>query len=398
MFRFVYGLPAARRIARAMARTVTWDELRSLASFRAQRGCAISLYLDLDPADSPTPRTADMRLNSLLDEAGKAQRSNGANLSHDARVGLRNDVERIRAYFDAEFDRDGAHGLALFCDGLDGVWESLALIDAVPDAVTVAGRFQLSPLVQLVGRGEGALVVFVGREQGRFYRMRAGRLREVTDLWDEQHGKHDQGGWSQARYQRHIEKLVGDHLREVAEEIDRRVRRENGKVEVVIVSPEETRAELGPLLSHDVKSAIVGWTSGGAHVSAAGLEELVKPILDRSRAEAERELVDRWREAVGRNGRAAAGWETTLEAASDARVETLLVSNGANREAWRCPECGRGSAVPGECALDGTAMQRVENGLDVAVHLTLLHGGRVKVLEHVQDLGPAAGIGALLRF
>ena len=32
-----------------MAATVTWDSLRELAAFARENGCAISLYLDLDP-------------------------------------------------------------------------------------------------------------------------------------------------------------------------------------------------------------------------------------------------------------------------------------------------------------------------------------------------------------
>ena len=46
--------PWVHRIALAMAETVTWDGLRELAEFRAESGCAISLYLNLDPSLSPT--------------------------------------------------------------------------------------------------------------------------------------------------------------------------------------------------------------------------------------------------------------------------------------------------------------------------------------------------------
>ena len=54
-----------------MAHTITWDELRDLAAFEAEKGCAISLYLSLDPSVTPTPGDADTRLHSLLDEAAK---------------------------------------------------------------------------------------------------------------------------------------------------------------------------------------------------------------------------------------------------------------------------------------------------------------------------------------
>ena len=50
--------------------------------------------------------------------------------------------------------------------------------------------------------------------------MRSSRLAigvVIGDRTEARPGKHDQGGWSQARYQRHIEHLVYDHLRHVAD-------------------------------------------------------------------------------------------------------------------------------------------------------------------------------------
>jgi peptide chain release factor subunit 1 len=381
-----------------MARTVTWDELRRLAGFRAANGRAISLYLNLDPSVAPTPGDADTRLNSLLDEAAKAERAGDGGLRHDARQGLRADVERIRTYFDAEFDPAGARGLAVFCDGPDGLWAPMELADAVPDAAHVDRTLHLTPLVRHVGRGDGALAVVASREQGRFFRLRNGRLHEVSDLSDEQPRRHDQGGWSQARFQRRIDNLASEHLREVADELDRRVRRAGGGVEILVVSPEETRAELSGLLSQETQAAVVGWAHAEAHASVAELEELLTRVLDEARATSERQLAERWREEAGRNGRAAAGWDATLTAASDARVDVLLLSDGADREAWRCPSCGRASASAGECPLDGSALEPVAKGADTAVQLTLAHGGTVRVFEHVPDLGPTEGIGALLRF
>ncbi|MDQ3670584.1 MAG: hypothetical protein M3377_09955, partial [Actinomycetota bacterium] len=187
-----------------MARTVTWDELRTLAGFQAERGCAISLYLNLDPSISPTAGDAAARLNSLLDEAARSDGANARDLSHDERQALRSDFDRIREYYAQDFNRDGAHGLAVFSASLDNIWRTLPLTEAVPDEIKVDRRLYLAPLVPLVGRGEGALVVVIGREQGRFYRLRAGRLEELTDISEEQPRRHDQGGWSQARFQRHV--------------------------------------------------------------------------------------------------------------------------------------------------------------------------------------------------
>ena len=381
-----------------MARSISWDDLRGLAAVEAASGCAISVYLNLDPSVVPTPGDAQTRLNSLLDEAAKSDVATGDGLTHEQRQGIRADFERIRRYFDAEFDRDRARGLAVFCAGLDGVWSPISLSEPVADEARVDRRLYLAPLVSLVGRGEGTIVAMVSREQGRFYRLRAGRLVELVDLSDEQPGRHDQGGWSQARFQRHIDELATEHLRAVAGELDRLVRRANGDVDVIVVAPEESRAELAGLLSQPVQRALAGWASAEAHAGPAELLEVVAPVLEERRARKEEQALDRWRTGAGRAGRSASGWEETLEAASDGRVETLLASEGADREAWRCPRCGRAAAAEGACPLDGAPLERVDKGLDVAIHLTLVHGGTVCVVRHARDLDPVEGIGALLRY
>ncbi len=380
-----------------VATTVTWDGLRDLAGFRAQNGCAISLYLDLDPATTPTAAEASTRVNSLIDEIDRSEAASRPNLTHEQKEGLRKDVKRLREFFVREFERDGTHGFALFSAWLDNLWQPLPLSARVPDVVKIGRSLYLAPLVSLVGRGEGALVVFVGRERGDLYRLRAGRLEELVEQFDETPGRHDQGGWSQARYQRHIEKLAQDHLKEVAELVDRQVRRLR-RPRVIVVASEETRGEFEDELSSEVRKAIIGWTTADAHATPAGLLGVVEPLLESWRGEQETEAVERWREEAGRNGRAAAGWGPTLEAASDGRVELLLFQDGAERAAWECPACGRVGSEGGACPLDGTQMEQRSEGLDLAVHQTLAHGGTVWALRQRQDLEPVEGIGALLRY
>ncbi|HXV33027.1 MAG TPA: hypothetical protein VD769_03370 [Gaiellaceae bacterium] len=380
-----------------MARTVTWDELRDLAGFEAENGYAISVYLDLDPSAIPTAGDAQTRLNSLLDGAAKENGSRARELTHQQRLALRDDLDRIRRYFGAEFERDGAHGLAIFCAGLDNVWRPLPLTEVVPDRIKVNQLLYLAPLVPLVGRGEGALVLVVSREQGRFYRLRAGRLEDLADYFEEQPRRHDQGGWAQARLQRHADELVHDHLKRVAEELDRFVRRLR-KPQVVVVTQEETWAELESLLSQEARSVVAGVAHAEAHAQAPDLLAVAAPVLERWRADKETEAVARWRDELGRGGRAASGWQATLEAASDARVELLLFREGSDHEAKRCPACGRLSVGGSKCPLDGCQLEVSKDGLDLAVHQTLAHGGRVWAVRHHDDLDAAGGIGALLRF
>lgn len=378
-----------------VASSVTWDALRQLAEFRAEKGCAISLFIDLDPSTSPTPADAQTRVHSLLDEGEK--KSDGTNQTHEQRLGLKADFDRIRQFFREEFQRDGTRGYAVFCAGLDNLWETVSLSERVPNEVKVSRELYLAPLVPLVGRGEGAVVAFVSREQGRLYRLRAGRLDEVADLFEEQPRRHDQGGWSQARMQRHVDELAKDHFKDVAAELETQLRKLRYP-RIVVVCPEELKSEFKDALAADARNAIIGWTTADAHASPADLLRAALPVIEEWRERQETQAVERWREEAGRNGRASSGWEKTLEAASDARVDCLLFQEGAEHLAHVCPACGRVSLGGGRCPLDGTEMEKRDEGLDLAVHRVLAHGGQVLALRHRRDLEPVGGIGALLRF
>jgi peptide chain release factor subunit 1 len=377
-----------------MAGTVTWSLLRELAGFRAEKGCAISLCLNLDPSDVPTAGDAQTRMNAMLHAADRTDRTD---LTHQQRGALKADFERIATWFDDEFERDGSQGLAVFAAGLDNFWRTLALPEPVRDSAKVSRDFYVSPLVSLVSRGDGTIVAVVGREQGQLYRLRAGRLEEIAEHYDEQPGQHDQGGWSQGRYQRHIEKLVQEHLKGVAQELDRS-KRQLRAPKIVLVCSEEMRSEFTDALSAEVRESLVGWTQAQAQAGPGAILQAVTPVLEEAESKDEAEVISRWREEAGRNARAASGWEQTLEASSDARVELLLFQDGADRPAYRCAACGRAAVSEGSCPLDGTRLEPTDSGLDLAVHQTLANGGTVWAIRHHEDLAPAEGVGALLRF
>lgn len=375
-----------------MATAVTTDTLRSLAAFRAGNGCAISIYVDLDPSSMPTIPSVETKFNSLVSEAEKMAESQAG--GRDCRLALRDDLRRLRDWWDGELDRDGARGLAIFASSADGFFRTLPLAGGVGDSVHIAPTLCLAPLAGALG-ADGALVAAVSRERGVVYRLEDGRLREVADESEEQPGQHDQGGWSQARYRRHIEHLVQQHLKAVGAEVDRHARR--GGLRIVVVGPEEMRRDFESALSQEAREAVVGWTTAEAHAGPAELLDAARPLLDEARARADREALLRFEELRGRGERAAAGWKQVLDASSDARVEMLLVEEGASARAWECPQCGRASADGGACPLDGAKLEEREDAADLALHGTLAHGGSV-VRVGAGALGDGRGVGALLRY
>jgi peptide chain release factor subunit 1 len=376
---------------------MTWEQLRELAAFRAGKGCAISLYVDLDPSDVPTPPDVQTKVNSVLQAADRQLEERKAQLTRDQREALKQDLQRIADWFDDGFDRQGARGVAVFADGLDNFWVTMSLPEAAGDEARIGNELYLAPLARLGGR-DSALVAFVGRERGQVWRLRDGALVEIADQTEELQGQHSQGGWSQARYERSIENAVAQHLRDVAATLDQCVRKLRG-TRVVLIGAEDIRPEFEGLLSNEVQTCIAGWATAEAHADGPQVLEAARPVLDEWWAGREDELLARWQEEAGKNGRAASGWESTLEAASDGRVDLLLVQDGTDQPAYQCPQCGRAQMTDGSCPLDGTTMEAKEGGLDLALHQTLAHGGTVHVIRgERRDLDPVGGVAALLRF
>src|SRR5829696_8367979 len=96
------------------ASTSPRGRLRRLAELRPERGRVLSVYFDLDPASFPTGRERAVQINAVLDEAGKAIEARD-DLDHDERLGLREDVERVRGLFDPQsMAAGGARGVAVF--------------------------------------------------------------------------------------------------------------------------------------------------------------------------------------------------------------------------------------------------------------------------------------------
>src|SRR5262245_43309410 len=124
-----------------MAATVTWETLRELAGFRSGKGCAVSLYVDLDPSSTPTAAEMESRMRSLVADAEK--RADLQPYAHEQRAALRADLDRIRRWWD-DFDRDGARGVAVFASSLDNYWRALTLAETVSDEVRLSSDLYLA--------------------------------------------------------------------------------------------------------------------------------------------------------------------------------------------------------------------------------------------------------------
>jgi hypothetical protein len=96
-------------------------------------------------------------------------------------------------------------------------------------------------------------VMLVNRRSARLMTGPTAALRERERLDEGTHGQHDQGGWSQANYERSIEKDADDHLRHAAGMLHRRWRRERFD-RLALGGPPEIVPRLEAMLGDDERA------------------------------------------------------------------------------------------------------------------------------------------------
>src|SRR4051794_28090514 len=96
------------------ANTITRGRLRRLADVRPERGRVLSVFLNLDPTELPTPAARATAVTSVMTEAArKVEDVDG--LDHEERRALRADVERVREVLAAgDVAADGARAVAVY--------------------------------------------------------------------------------------------------------------------------------------------------------------------------------------------------------------------------------------------------------------------------------------------
>jgi peptide chain release factor subunit 1 len=382
-----------------MAVATSLEALRTLAEFRAAKGCAISLYLDLDPQSTINPGDVQTHVHSLLDGGGRKAGFGSESLTRDQTYGLKSDVERIKQYFAADFDRGGMRAFALFASGLDNLWKTLALPCPVNDDIRLGRELYLAPLLNVVGQGEGALVAVVSRERGEVYRLSAGRLHEVANETEDVPNQHDQGGWSQARYQRSVDKEAYDHLKNTNDELLRMHKRRAFDA-LFVAAPEAVFADFRERLHPYLAERLTGRID--VDVENTGPDDVQRAAGEAIAAyerKLEEETLDRLIAATNSNGRGVTGLDGTLEALNEQRVEVLLLQENFDAAGVGCPQCGwLGPHGVTTCPVDGTPTLERDDITDLAVRRALRQSARVVLVRDDERLEPLGSIAALLRF
>src|SRR5439155_10177337 len=212
--------------------------LRKLAEWTSNGAPVSTLYLDVDGRRYPRKKDYLVRAEQLVNHLKRDAAARG----RPASTSVARDVQRMMDWFTA-LERGPYRGVALFSCSEAGLWEEVLTPRSMPDRAVVADHPYVLPLEALAETYETFCTVLVDREKARIFLVKMGRIREETDVFDDVPGRHEQGGWSQGRYQRHIDEHVGRHLKHVGDVLLRYFKRQ-GFDHLILGGPDETVPEL----------------------------------------------------------------------------------------------------------------------------------------------------------
>src|ERR1044072_557918 len=191
----------------------------------------------------------------MTEAAHRAEQAEG--LDHDEREALKSDVERVRGTLQAsDLAQNGTRAVAVYACSPADLLEVIQLRRPVESAVKLDRAPHVEPLVADADADRWC-VLLANRRTARFFVGDGRRLEETDRVEDDVHSQHDQGGWSQSRYQRGVEKEKEDHLVHAADVASAAYTR-RGFDRRLVGAPDELVGELKAKLHPYLRERIAG--------------------------------------------------------------------------------------------------------------------------------------------
>ncbi len=290
-----------------------------LAAFEPSGFPVVSLYLNTQPDEHGREHASPFVRKELAERVKSYPRRSAE------RESLEKDREKIDAYV-SERLRPSANGLALFaCDGAD-LFEAVQLDAPIEESQLMLGdEPQLYPLARLNDRYPRYAALLVDTNSARLFVFgTGGRLGERT-VESPKTNRSAVGGWSQARYQRHVDNVHLQHAKEVVEVLERVTRRE--AIDKVILAGDEV---ILPLLREQLPQAVAAKVVDVLRldIRTPGTEVLDRTLeaLRDHDAKDDRERVKRLVDEYRGGGLAVVGPEATRAALEIGQVDELLIT------------------------------------------------------------------------
>jgi peptide subunit release factor 1 (eRF1) len=341
----------------------------------------ISLYLNLQPDQQGHHHFDPFVRNALPDRI--------ATYPADApeRASLEKDADAIRDYLGSV--DPAAKGLAIFASSGAGLFEAMPLAAPIAEHLLhISDQPHVYPLAHLLDQYPRYAVLIADTQTARLLVISGNTVEHSTDVDGPKTKRHKAGGWSQTRFQRHVDQFRAQHAKEVVDVLTQTVR--NEEIRWIIIGGDEV---ITPLLKEempkDVAERVIDVVPMDIRAPERTVLDRVLELVRRQEVETDRERVAALVDAYRAGGLATLGVERVTQALELGQVDELLITGQ--------PAALEGADQP---APDAPAAERspAERAADDLVTKARQTGASLRFIEDPALLEPFGGVGASLRF
>jgi peptide chain release factor subunit 1 len=322
------------------------------------------------------------------------------------RESFERDVERINEYLRDEL-RPETNGVAIFaCAGAEDFFQAIQTVAPIEaHRLYIYNQPHLYPLARLNDQYPRYAVLVADTNRARLFVFGRGKALLSDEIKNVKTRGSKVGGWSQMRYQRHLEQYHLQHAKEVAEQLEQVVR-EDGIEHIILAGDEIIIPQLKEQFPKAVAEKVVDVLS--LDINAPEHEVLAESLA----AMREHDLVsdvDKVEELLNEyraGGLAVVGSTDTLEALAMGQVEELIIAAEQQSVEGDREDVAILSdtevAEPVVAGEDSGAVANIDpDSIIVAADLVARArqtGARITFIEDVSLLEEFGGCGALLRY
>jgi peptide chain release factor subunit 1 len=373
----------------------TKKEIRALAKIPETDYPFISLYLNTKWEDEKQRERVRLFVKNELKEAKKMVKDD-----EKIRKSLQRDSEKIQRYIDGVIQRtfdEGVNGIAILaCSGIDAF---IIFRSSIPfrNQFAVSSRPSLRQLVQISDEYRTAIAVMVDTDRAKIFEMSLGEILLESQIESYVPGRHEQGGWSQMRFQRHIREHMHQHHKGVAEQLVKLFDDERCD-NIVLIGQEHILATFRALLPERVREKIKGELSAEFDEESSSLAQKVIEYLHGEYLKTEDSIIEGLLETALARGAAIVGLRDTIEAINRGQVHRLVLDKDLKRQGWQCTKClALGEITTLSCPFCNSGIETIDLAEEM-IRSVINRDGEVDMVKHTHKLSKYDGVGAMLRF
>jgi peptide chain release factor subunit 1 len=369
-----------------------YNFLRKLLDFEPGHGPFISAYFDTSVNENGK-RTFDTVLRKQISETRDRFSEDS-----DERRSFEQDVEKINQYVD-RLD-PSVQGMALFACSNAGFFKTYEFqMPFEENLFFVFDRPHLYPLVKLVSQNPRFVVAQADTNSAHIYVFGRGEVHQRDDIQNVKTNRSEVGGWSQMRFQRHVENFHQQHAKEVAAELDRFVRED--RIKRVILAGDETT--IIPLLKEELSKEVADSVIGTMPLSVNAPEHEVlaeaEKVIHRHNTLEDMKAIEMLKEQEHENGRGVTRIGRVLPALLNGQVQELYISSNFDNLDYNVGEVNKifKDYAPG-IDEDLPSAKRTGLVIDELLRVAADTADEIRFIEDDTLLKESGGVGALLRY